>query len=146
MPSTTEALLDVNVLIACVFEDHSHYARASGFVGQLDHYYTCPTTQGGFLRFATRPQKENGIARPPRLSMADAQAVLKELTSIDGHVFLPDDLAFTDFSLRSMTGHKQWTDAYLLELARQHALSLATIDGRMSALDDPTAPMLVVLS
>ena len=58
MPSTTEALLDVNVLIASVFEDHMHHARARTFVEGLEHFYTCPTTQGGFLRFATRPWKD----------------------------------------------------------------------------------------
>ena len=51
MPSTTEALLDVNVLIAAVFEDHPEHAKANTFLSSLEHFYTCPTTQGGFLRF-----------------------------------------------------------------------------------------------
>ena len=55
MPSTTEALLDVNVVIASLFEDHEHHHRARRFVESLNHFYTCPTTQSGFLRFATRP-------------------------------------------------------------------------------------------
>jgi predicted nucleic acid-binding protein len=55
MPSTIEALLDVNVLIASVFEDHPYCEQARKFVQGLEHFYTCPTTQGGFLRFATRP-------------------------------------------------------------------------------------------
>jgi predicted nucleic acid-binding protein len=49
MPSTTEALLDVNVLIASVFQDHPDHERARKFVEELEHVYTCPTTQGGFL-------------------------------------------------------------------------------------------------
>lgn len=146
MPSTTEALLDVNVLIASIFEDHPHHIRATSFVQGLEHFYTCPTTQGGFLRWATRPWKDtNKVEQPPRLSMTDAQAKLKEIASTDGHVFLPDDIAFTDLPLRSMQGHRQWTDAYLLKLAGRHKLRLASIEGRMSNLDDPVNPALLVL-
>jgi uncharacterized protein len=147
MPSTTEALLDVNVLIASVFEDHPYCDRARQFVQALEHFYTCPTTQGGFLRFATRPWKDHGgVEQPPRLSMADAQTTLKELTATDGHVFLPDDVAFTDLCLRSMSGHRQWTDAYLLRLARRHNLQMASFESRMANLDDPGNPVLQVLS
>ena len=145
MLSPTEALLDVNVLIASVFEDHPDFKRAREFVGNLDHFYTCPTTQGGFLRFATRPWKIEDKEQPPRLSMAEAQGKLKEITATEGHVFLPDDIPFTDLSLRSMSGHKQWTDAYLIKMARQHNLRLASTDWRMSNLDDPVSPTLFLL-
>jgi len=146
MSSTTEALLDVNVLIASVFQDHPHFARATKFVEELEHFYTCPTTQGGFLRFATRPWKDNsGLEQPPRLSMAEAHAKLKELTAVTGHAFLPDDIAFTELALRSMSGHKQWTDAYLLKLARRHKLRLASLESRMSNLDDPADPALFIV-
>ncbi len=69
--------------------------------------------------------------------MAKAQTTLKEVTASDGHVFLPDDVAFTDLPMRSMSGHKQWTDAYLLRLAHRHSLRLASLESRMSNLDDP---------
>ena len=79
MPSTTEALLDVNVLIASVFEDHAHYMRATAFVRSLDHFYTSPTTQGGFLRFASRPWKNaEAIEQPPRLTIATAHTKLTD--------------------------------------------------------------------
>jgi hypothetical protein len=116
-------------------------------VEELEHFYTCPTTQGGFLRFATRPWKnEQGTEQPPRLSMTEAQAKLKELTAVDGHVFLPDDVAFTELPLRSMSGHRQWTDAYLWRLAQRHHLQLASLERRMSNLDDPANPALFVVS
>ncbi|MBM3890280.1 MAG: PIN domain-containing protein, partial [Verrucomicrobia bacterium] len=91
MPSTpTEALLDVNVVVAAVFEDHVMHAPARRFVETLERFFTTPTTQGGFLRFATRPWKnERKEEQPPRLSMADAQARLREFTQVEGHVFLP---------------------------------------------------------
>lgn len=46
--------------------------------------------------------------------MAEAQTKLREFTTADGHVFLPDDVSFTELGLRSMQDYRQWTDAYLL--------------------------------
>ncbi|MDA1277874.1 MAG: hypothetical protein O2960_28080 [Verrucomicrobia bacterium] len=113
---------------------------------RLEHFFTWPTTQGGFLRFATRPWKnDDGVEQQPRLSMAHAQEKLKELANISGHGFVPDDLEFTDVPLRSMSGHKQWTDAYLLRLARHHKLRLASLERRMSNLDDPSEPALLIV-
>jgi len=148
MPSTpTEALLDVNVVVAAVFEDHVMHAPARRFVETLERFFTTPTTQGGFLRFATRPWKnERKEEQPPRLSMANAQAKLREFTQAEGHIFLPDDAPFTDLSLRSMQGHRQWTDAYLLHLARKHSLAMASLESRMANLDDPARPVLFVVS
>ena len=77
--------------------------------------------------------------------MPAAHARLKDLVETDGHVFLPDDLSFVDLSLRSMQGHLQWTDAYLLKLASRHSLRFASIENRMANLDDPIAPALVVV-
>lgn len=82
---------------------------------------------------------------PPRLTIAAAHARLKELTSVGEHVFLPDDLPFTELPLRSMSGHRQWTDAYLLRLAHRHSLRLASTDSRMSNLDDRDHPALNLL-
>jgi predicted nucleic acid-binding protein len=59
MPSMpTEALLDVNVVIASVFADHINHLPARRFVESLERFYTTPTVQGGFLRFATRRLKD----------------------------------------------------------------------------------------
>jgi hypothetical protein len=45
-----------------------------------------PTTQGGFLRFATRPWKnQRKEEQAPRLNMAVAQAKLLEFTEVEGH-------------------------------------------------------------
>jgi len=142
----TEALLDVNVIIASVFADHVMHEAARRFVEGLDHFHTTPTTQGGFLRFATRPWKnERKEDQPPRLSMGVAQAKLREFTVAEGHRFLPDDAPFTDLGLRSMQGHRQWTDAYLLHLAHRRGLVLASLESRMANLDDATKPVLFVV-
>jgi predicted nucleic acid-binding protein len=41
----TEALLDVNVIIATVFVDHVMHQPARRFVESLDRFYTTPTVQ-----------------------------------------------------------------------------------------------------
>ena len=55
MPSIpTEALLDVNVIIASIFADHVMHQSARRFVESLDRFYTTPTVQGRLppLRYA----------------------------------------------------------------------------------------------
>ena len=148
MPSTPiKALLDVNVVIASVFADHVMHSSARSFVEGLERFHTTPTTQGGFLRFATRSWKnERKEEQSPRLTMAEAHAKLREFTTAEGHIFLPDDAPFTDLGLRSMQGHRQWTDAYLLHLARQHGLALASLDSRMANLDDAAKPVFFLVS
>ena len=147
MPSMpSNALLDVNIVIATVFADHVMHESARRFVEELERFYTTPTVQGGFLRFATRPLKnERGEQQQPRLTMAEALAKLREFTSADGHVFLPDDAPFTDLGVRSMQGHRQWTDAYLLHIARKHGLALASLESRMASIDDPAERVLFVV-
>jgi uncharacterized protein len=148
MPSKpTEVLLDVNVLVAAVFADHLMHKAAREFVEIVPCFHTTPTTQGGFLRFATRPWKNaRKEEQPPRLSMADAQTKLTEFTNATGHIFLPDDEPFTKLGLRSMQGHRQWTDAYLLHLARKHGLMLVSLESRMANLDDAAHPVLFVVA
>ena len=77
--------------------------------------------------------------------MAEAQGKLCEFTVAGGHVFLPDDVPFAELGLRSMQGHRQWTDAYLLHLARRCGLALASLESRMSNLDDAARPVLFVV-
>jgi len=143
----TEVLLDVNVVIASVFADHPMHGTARHFVETVARFHTTPTTQGGFLRFATRPWK-NALKeeQQPRLTMTEAQAKLREFTNADGHVFLPDDEPFTELGLRSMQGHRQWTDVYRLHLARKHGVAMASLESRMANLDDAANPSLFVIA
>jgi len=78
--------------------------------------------------------------------MIDALATLREFTDVDGHVFVADDAPFTDLKMRSMQGHRQWTDGYLLHIARKHGIRLASLESRMATLDDPATPTLFVVS
>ena len=141
-----EVLLDVNLLIASVVENHADHHRAQRFLSSLERFRTTPTTQGGFLRFLTRPWKDEGKQeQPPRMSIAQASATLRVVAASPKHSFLPDDEPFTAVSLRSVGGHRQWTDAYLLRLARRHGLQLATLDRKMNNMDDHASPVLLVV-
>jgi predicted nucleic acid-binding protein len=57
------------------------------------------------------------------------------------HRFLPDDLSFEKVSMRSLSGFKQWNDAYLIALAGKHGLSLATLERKLDNMDDPKSPV-----
>ena len=143
----SEVLLDVNLLIASVIRNHVDHARAQAFIASVSHFYTTPTTQGGFLRFLTRPWKDQQKQeQPPRMTIAEAMAALRDVAASAKHVFLADDEPFSGISLRSISGHRQWTDAYLLRLSRKHAIRLATLDRKLENMDDPASPTLLIVS
>lgn len=141
-----EALLDVNLLIASVVENHVDHSRAWAFVTSLDRFHATPTTQGGFLRFLTRPWKdEQRREHPPRMSISAALETLRIVVGAPQHAFLADDELFINVSLRSLSGHRQWTDAYLLRLAQKHGLRFATLERKLDNMDDPQMPALLVV-
>lgn len=143
----SEALLDVNLLIASVVENHVDHGRARSFVSSLDRFHTTPTTQGGFLRFLTRPWKdEQKLEQPPRTNVHQAIQTLRNVINAPRHVFLPDDELFINVSMRSLSGHRQWTDAYLLCLARKHRLRFATLERKLENMDDVKNPVLLVIA
>lgn len=139
----SEALLDVNVLIAAHLTNHADHAKARAFVDSLERFHTTPATQGGFLRFLTRPWKNaQGEPQPPRMTIREAFQTLESLVAQPNHSFLPDDAVFTSVSLKSVSGHRQWTDAYLMALSRRHHLKLATLEAKLDNMDDPAHPVL----
>jgi uncharacterized protein len=132
----TAFLLDVNVLIALVREDHSDHQIVKRWFKRLDgsHWATCPLTQAGFVRIVSNPRF---LKRPPEVS--EAVDMLKALTSLPGHRFWPMNVAFAE-ATQSMhmrlVGHQQVTDAYLLGLAVGMKGKLATLDRGIRSLAD----------
>ena len=142
-----DALLDANVLIAAFFPQHVDNARSRAFVEKLEHFYTTPLTQGALLRYLTRPWKdEKREPQPALMKPATALILLEEIDKCRTHVFLPDDISFASISLTSLSGHKQWADAYLIALARRHQIKLATLERKMDNLDDPRDPVLLKIA
>jgi uncharacterized protein len=139
-------LLDAKALIAAFDEEHSDHAATRAFVDSLAAFYTTPQTQGAFLRFFSRPWTDNaGVRHPPRLSASETMELLKGILALPEHRFLPDDISFTEVSMKSLSGFKQWNDAYLIALARKHNLKLCTLERKLDNMDDASDPILVLI-
>jgi toxin-antitoxin system PIN domain toxin len=117
-------LLDVNLLMALLWENHEHHQTARDWLRRATDFATCPVSQLGFARVSSHPMLG--------YSMAPEQAfgVLRGFLADSRHRFVADDLSCEDRVVRTdlMGGANQITDHYLVALARQHRLSLATFD------------------
>lgn len=117
-------LLDVNILMALLWENHEHHSKVRPWFKSVSAFATCPISQLGFARVSSHPLL--GLGMTPD----DAFGVLRRLLADPRHRFIPDDLSSADRVVRTdlMTGANQITDRYLIALARQHGCSLATLD------------------
>ena len=129
-------LLDVNVLVALAWPTHVHHAEAIGWFS--DHlpkpWATASVTQAGFVRVSSN-RKVLADARSP----AEAAAVLRALTELDGHELWIDDLDLVrapGMAFDSLSGYRQVTDAHLLALAMRHDGRLITFDRAVADLAD----------
>ncbi len=118
------ALLDVNVLMALLWENHEHHGRARQWLGTVAEFATCPVSQLGFARISSHPMLGYGM------SPEQAFGVLRKLLADARHRFVADDLSCGDRILLTerIPNANHVTDHYLAALARQHGLSLATFD------------------
>ena len=121
-------LLDVNVLVAWGWADHSDHRRAAAWLGEMKaargvKLVTSAIPELGFIRVSV--QRTGG-----RLPVAEAARVLSGMLESLGkrHLFLPDDCS-------AKAGGPAWcvtagstTDAHLATLAERHDCRLATLD------------------
>lgn len=121
-------LLDVNVLVAWGWSDHSEHRRAAKWIGAMTakrnvSLFTSAIPELGFVRFSV--QRAAG-----RLTVEEAAETLEQMLKSLGrrHRFLADDLP-------SVTEWPEWcqsasktTDAHLFTLAEKHHVQLATLD------------------
>jgi toxin-antitoxin system PIN domain toxin len=125
-------LLDANVLIALLVEDHVHHEAAeSWFVGMGGNFATCPITQGSLMRLLIR-EGQTAVA---------ARAILNGTAADPRHEFWADDVPYTDVPTGGIVGHRQVTDAYLAQLARARASRLATFDQALATLHHDVAEL-----
>ncbi len=128
-------LLDVNFLIACGWESHAEYIRASRWLSRAKSFATCPISEMGFLRVS--------LSAAFGASFEDAMAALDAIASMRTHRFLRD--ATRAQSLPPVSTSKDVTDAHLVGLARRYRLKLATFDAALcdkewarGVAEDPT--------
>lgn len=112
-------LLDANVLIALVVEEHVHHGAAENWLAGNDaRFATCPVTQGSLVRLLVREGQPG----------ESAVQVVRAVTRHPRHDFWPDDVAYHDVAMAGVVGHRQVTDAYLAQLARSRQERLASFD------------------
>ena len=121
------SLLDVNVLIALLDENHAHHVPAASWFSESadEGWASCPITQNGCLRILSQPKYPNA------LSVGDALSRLRGAVSTKNHRFLADDVSLLDnrvVNAAQVLGHRQLTDIYLLALAVAHEARLVTLD------------------
>jgi toxin-antitoxin system PIN domain toxin len=117
-------LLDVNVLMALLWENHEHHQVARAWFREITDFATCPVTQLGFARVSSHP------ALGYSMSPDQAFSVLRTFLADARHRFISDDLSCEDRVVRTdlMASANQVTDHYLVALARKHSFALATFD------------------
>lgn len=125
------ALLDVNVLVALVWDSHVHHVAAQEWFAAHagGGWATCSVTESGFVRVSSNPK-----VLPAPIGLADAITVLRGLRAAPGHRFLVDDISIGDPDVPTMHGYRQVTDGHLLTLARRHRMPLVTFDRAVDTL------------
>lgn len=128
-------LLDANVLIALVVADHVHHDAAEEWLERTPgRFAACPITQGSLVRLLLREGKPAEVAL----------TVLSALGTDERYEFWPDDIAYSHVPMAGVVGHRQVTDAYLAQLARQRDGRLASFDRGLAELHDDVVDLVAV--
>jgi toxin-antitoxin system PIN domain toxin len=127
-------LLDVNALIALLWEDHtSHGTMARWYTRHAKAgWATCAITQAGFIRVMSQP----ALAQHGR-SLGDLADALAHNVAQPSHRLLPLDFDFAEVMAcctGGVVGHRQVTDAYLLTAAMRAGMKLLTFDSGLGTL------------
>ena len=125
MTKTPRYLLDVNVLVALLDEDHIHHRIVTEWFDTPGlQWAICPFTEAGLLRHMMRPKIGD-------MSMDEATAMLAQLSKESGYHYQAISAGWQTLCskfFKRIFGHRQITDAYLLGLAVREGLVLATFD------------------
>ena len=121
-------LLDVNVLLAWGWADHTEHRRAASWIAAVKtergvKLFTSSIPELGFVRVSV--QRTVGQLTAP----VAAQTLAGMLKSLGKrHEFLPDDLSPTSAWPAWCGAASRTTDSHLLTLASNHGANLATLD------------------
>ena len=121
------ALLDINVLIALLDQDHSMHGQAGSWfaVNAGSGWASCPITQNGCVRIMSHPSYPNPLQVGPIMER------LGEAIATAQHQFWADDVSLLDSRVADPTrihGPRQVTDLYLLALAVRHRGCFVSFD------------------
>lgn len=141
------ALLDVNVWIALLDEDHVFAARCNDWIArERPAIATCPIIENGVIRIMSSA----GYSTLFKASAADVARLLGKACAGSDHAFWPDDISLRNerlFDVERLHGPRQITDAYLLALAIAKGGRFVTLDAAipMSPVRKAAKEHLVVL-
>jgi uncharacterized protein len=125
LPKSPRHLLDVNVLVALLDEEHVHHRVVTEWFETPGlQWVICPFTEASLLRYMTRPKIGD-------MSIEEATRMLTELARQKGYHYQPISADWQTLCgpfFKRIFGHKQITDAYLLGLAVREELVLVTFD------------------
>ena len=110
-------LLDVNLLLAVIWENHSRHAEAFAWLEDKS-IFLCPLAELGFLRISTNKKAMNA-------PMEKARELLERFSIERKAERISDDFAPLDSHPKSA---EEVTDFYLADLANKHGAKLATLD------------------
>lgn len=123
--------LDVNVLLALAWGGHQFHKLAHQWFKK--HYKmgwaTSSITQLAFIRVSANPNFTEGY-----LDISASMNILQEIVNYPGHVFidyLPSPLNSQIINFDKVLGHKQFTDVYLVDIAKFYELKFVTFDQRL---------------
>jgi predicted nucleic acid-binding protein len=131
----SRCLLDVNVLVSLLWEEHSLHTRANTwFAREKPDVYGCVFTELSFLRVS---MADKTIAA----SFADAQTVLAQFIATLGprYHFIENLPPASLLQAQPIISQKQVSDWYLCELAKLLGLRLGTLD---TGIKHPQAVMI----
>ena len=110
-------LLDVNVLLAAIIQNHPNHAVTDAWL-RNKKLAVCPLSELGFLRISTHPKAYH-------YRMSVARQALQDFIAHNQVQFIADDVP----ALKAAAAKSgDLTDCYLGELAAQHNAKLATLD------------------
>lgn len=128
----TGNLLDVNFLVALVWENHIQHMSARNWLAEHreEPFVTCTLTENSLIRLSMNPVVVGEV-----VDFSSACSVLRQLKEHPGHRFWSMDEDFLTL-VRDMhvSGYRQVTDACLLGLAAARNGRLVTLDTRMAEL------------
>jgi uncharacterized protein len=136
--TSSEYLLDVNLLIALLWPPHEKHETARKWfkraVSEAEDstWLSCAFTQAAFVRVVTQPAFHS-----PVVSVGEAAALLTRNLINPKHRYVDTTIQLVDVLKHctgGVVGHRQITDAWLITLAHHAGAKFVSFDQRLHTL------------